>query len=245
MASNHTIHALMVGISENWWRAGIMPCVRSDLERDKPVAYIFWLADGPQGPVVVDTGFHPDYVAPEWAKGKNFVEPPALLRELGVKAEEVKTVIVTHFHQDHFTGLDYFPNANFIIQRAELEFWTGPLMRHEIFNKQIRPKVRPALEKLKQQGRIELVDGDLEIYPGLQLLKAGGHTPGSQMVALGDTTNVASRICNVAGAGEIVVSESTVRKVRNAALPFQALAPVTVKGKEEPLLLYRLDWREA
>ena len=32
MASNHTIHALMVGMSENWWRAGIMPCVRSDVE---------------------------------------------------------------------------------------------------------------------------------------------------------------------------------------------------------------------
>lgn len=28
-----------VGMSENWWHAGIMPCVRSDLERDKPVAY--------------------------------------------------------------------------------------------------------------------------------------------------------------------------------------------------------------
>jgi glyoxylase-like metal-dependent hydrolase (beta-lactamase superfamily II) len=70
------------------------------------------------------------------------------------------------------------------MQRAELEFWTGPLMRHEIFDKQIRPKVRPALEKLKQAGRLELVDGDFELYPGLELLKAGGHTPGSQMVAL-------------------------------------------------------------
>ena len=50
MTSHHTIHALMVGMSENWWRAGIMPCLRSDLERDKPVAYIFWLIDGPTVP---------------------------------------------------------------------------------------------------------------------------------------------------------------------------------------------------
>lgn len=57
-------------------------------------------------------------------------------------------------------------------------------MRHEIFDKQIRPKVRPALERLMQEGRIELIDGDCELYPGLELLKAGGHTPGSQMVAL-------------------------------------------------------------
>jgi Metal-dependent hydrolases of the beta-lactamase superfamily II len=176
MTLNHSIHALMVGMSENWWRAGIMPCVRSDLERDKPVAYIFWLVEGPNGPVVVDTGYHPDYVAPEWAKGKNFIDAPTLLRELGVKAEEIKTVIVTHFHQDHFTGFDYFPSAKFVMQRAELDFWTGPLMRHEIFDRQIRPKVRPALERLRQEGRIELIDGDVELYPGLELLKAGGHT---------------------------------------------------------------------
>jgi glyoxylase-like metal-dependent hydrolase (beta-lactamase superfamily II) len=184
MTSNHSIHALMVGMSENWWRTGIMPCVRSDLERDNPVAYIFWLLEGPQGAVAVDTGYHPDYVAPEWAQGKDFIEPPALLAQLGVKADEIKTVIVTHFHQDHFTGLDYFPNAKFVMQRAELEFWTGPLMHHDIFAKQIRPKVRPALERLQQQGRIELIEGDVELYPGLELLKAGGHTPGSQMVAL-------------------------------------------------------------
>jgi glyoxylase-like metal-dependent hydrolase (beta-lactamase superfamily II) len=194
MALDHTIHALMVGMSESWWRAGIMPCVRSDLERDKPVAYIFWLIDGPNGPVVVDTGYHPDYVAPEWAQGKNFIEPPALLRKIGVKAEEVKTVIVTHFHQDHFTGMDYFPAAKFVIQRAELEFWTGPLMRHEIFDRQIRPRVRPALERLKGEGRIHLVDGDFELYPGLELLKVGGHTPGSQMVAL-DTEQGKAVLC--------------------------------------------------
>ena len=191
MALNHSIHALMVGMSENWWRAGIMPCVRSDLERDKPVAYIFWLVEGPNGPVVVDTGYHPDYVAPEWAKGKNFIDAPTLLRGLGVKAEEIKTVIVTHFHQDHFTGFDYFPSAKFVMQRAELDFWTGPLMRHEIFDRQIRPKVRPALERLRQEGRIELIDGDIELYPGLELLKAGGHTPGSQMVALQTATGKA------------------------------------------------------
>jgi hypothetical protein len=47
---------MMVGISENWWRAGMMPCLSSDLERDKPVAYIFWLIEGIYSPVVVDTG---------------------------------------------------------------------------------------------------------------------------------------------------------------------------------------------
>jgi len=184
MAANHSVHALMVGTSESWWRAGIMPCLRSDVDRDKPVAYIFWLIEGPHGPIVVDTGYHPDYVAPEWAAGKQFIEPPSLLAEVGIKSDEIDTVIVTHFHQDHFTGFDYFPKARFVIQRDELEFWTGPRMRHKILDNQIRPKVRPALERLKQEGRIELIDGDHELYAGLDLIKAGGHTPGSQMIAL-------------------------------------------------------------
>jgi glyoxylase-like metal-dependent hydrolase (beta-lactamase superfamily II) len=184
MTTNHSVHAMMVGMSESWWRSGIMPCLRSDVDRDKPVAYIFWLIEGSNGPIVVDTGYHPDYVAPEWAHGKQFVEPPKLLAEVGIKSDEVKTVIVTHFHQDHFTGFDYFPKAKFVIQRAELEFWTGPRMRYQVLDSQIRPKVRPGLERLKQQGRIELIDGDHELYAGLNLLKAAGHTPGSQMIAL-------------------------------------------------------------
>ena len=41
---------------------------------------------------------------------------------------------------------------------------------------------------------MDLVDGDVELYPGLQLLKAGGHTPGSQMVAL-DTAAGKAVLC--------------------------------------------------
>lgn len=194
MGAKHTVHAMLVGISESWWRSGIMPCLRSDADRDKPVGYIFWLIDGPNGPIVVDTGYHPDYVAPEWAQGKQFIEPPKLLAQAGFRADDIETVIVTHFHQDHFTGFDYFPKAKFVIQKAELEFWTGPRMRHKVLDSQIRPKVRPGLAQLQGAGRIELVDGDHELYPGLNLLKAGGHTPGSQMIAI-DTAAGRAVLC--------------------------------------------------
>ena len=40
------------------------------------------------------------------------------------------------------------------------------------------------MQQLKQEERIQLIDGDVELYPGLELLKAGGHTPGSQMISL-------------------------------------------------------------
>lgn len=194
MPSNHAIHAVMVGIGENWLRSGIMPCVRSDIGRNEPVAYILWTVDGPDGAVIVDTGYHPDYVTAQWAQEKQFIEPPTLLAEIGVSADDVRTVVVTHFHQDHFTGFDFFPKASFVIQRAEYEFWTGPLMRYEYLNKIIRPKVRPALDRMMREGRVRLVDGDVELQPGLEVIKAGGHTPGSQMVVV-ETSSGKAVLC--------------------------------------------------
>ena len=161
MTSHHTIHALMVGMSGRTGGArGSCPAcaaIWSAINRLPIFSGSSTARTVPSSSIPVTI---PTTLRRSGRRGKNFIEPPALLREIGVKAEEVKTVIVTHFHQDHFTGLDYFPTAKFVIQRAELEFWTGPLMRHEIFDRQIRPRVRPALEKLKQDGRIELVDGD-------------------------------------------------------------------------------------
>ena len=181
---DHAIFAMTVGIAENWRHSGIMPCIRSDAERDEPVPYIIWCIETPDGPVVVDTAYHPDYVTAEWAQGNQFMEPSRLLGELGMRPEDVATVIVTHFHVDHFTGFDFFPKANFVIQKDEYDFWTGPMMRFDYLNKLVRPKVRPALQRLVDDGRVTLVDGDHELVPGVELLKAGGHTPGSQMVAV-------------------------------------------------------------
>ncbi len=66
-----------------------------------------------------------------------------------------------------------------------------------------------------------------------------------QYAAIGDTTNVASRICNVAKAGEILLSEQTLAKLQHRELPLEELPPVRVKGKAELLQLYRLDWQRA
>ena len=71
-----------------------------------------------------------------------------------------------------------------------------------------------------------------------------GSTRLIQYAAIGDTTNVTSRICNVAQAGEIVISHETYVRLANLNLPFEKLPPTKVKGKEEPLTLYKLLWRD-
>lgn len=57
--------------------------------------------------------------------------------------------------------------------------------------------------------------------------------------AIGDTTNLASRLEGVAAPGDIVVSESTSRLVQGT-IRVEPLPPVEVKGKTEPVPLYKI-----
>ena len=63
-----------------------------------------------------------------------------------------------------------------------------------------------------------------------------------QFAAIGDTTNVSARVCTAAQEGEILISEATRRRLRTGRFALEALPPVAVKGKTEPLYLHRAGW---
>ena len=87
----------------------------------------------------------------------------------------------------------------------------------------------------------------IAIHIGLNTGPAAAGNIGSermlQYAAIGDTTNVASRICGVAAAGEILIAERTAAALPEGRFALEAMAPVRVKGKDEPLRLYRLHWQ--
>ncbi|HEX7837126.1 MAG TPA: adenylate/guanylate cyclase domain-containing protein [Kofleriaceae bacterium] len=66
-----------------------------------------------------------------------------------------------------------------------------------------------------------------------------GSTRALQYTAIGDAMNVASRLVNVAGSGEIIVSEDTYRHIASR-VEATALPPVKVKGKAEELKVFRI-----
>lgn len=88
----------------------------------------------------------------------------------------------------------------------------------------------------------------IQIHIGINTGKVAAGNIGSekliQYAAIGDTTNVTSRICGVAKAGEILISQSTFDKFEEQSFPLEKLDPVLVKGKEYPLQLYRLLWEK-
>jgi adenylate cyclase len=63
-----------------------------------------------------------------------------------------------------------------------------------------------------------------------------------QYATIGDATNVASRICGAAGRGEVVVDAVTAERARAAGIEVVPLGPTTLKGKTEPMPLFRVAY---
>jgi N-acyl homoserine lactone hydrolase len=130
--------------------------------------------------VLVDTG--PDPVRAAAAGFRVDGNPrQALLSALarrGRRPADVDFIIHTHLHYDHMQNDGVFPRAAVVVQEREARWAAGPAA--DVFCAGVAD-FRSALG-----GRLRLVDGDLELLPGLRLVLTAGHTPGHQAV-LADT----------------------------------------------------------
>jgi N-acyl homoserine lactone hydrolase len=83
------------------------------------------------GPILVDTGFAASVATkPSESLGRAVgalttirMTPeqavPAQLRARGVDPEDVRLILMTHLHFDHASGIEQFPHATFLVDRAE------------------------------------------------------------------------------------------------------------------------------
>ncbi len=99
------------------------------------------------------------------------------------------------------------------------------------------------------QGRSE-GHPELKIHIGVNtgLVAAGnvGSEHYIQYATLGDATNMASRICDLAGPDEIYLSEATIERLDGRLeWPVDDLGALEVKGREEPIRLFKLCWNGA
>ena len=151
--------------------------------------FSFMLARRGDRNVLIDTGFMQDEHSSGFSRKfgiPNWISPVRMLSEIGVAAEAITDIVITHAHFDHMGSIAEFPNARIIIQKSELLSWYEAIAlppRFGYLTAIIDPdNLRTALEA-SIEHRVTLVDGDKDnVLPGIHVRLAAGHTHGQQFV---------------------------------------------------------------
>jgi len=169
---------------------------------------VFLIEHPVQGPVLVDTGYARDAaggVTRTMGRASAIIfdhrpyDLDALLGRAGVRAGDVRTVVMTHLHTDHVAGRERFPGATFVADRRE--WLAGDRGGHGLSSGgYVTSMIRPITRR-------ELVDYDgpraaplgpfehtVDLFGdgSVTLISTPGHTPGHQsvLVRLGGGTEV-------------------------------------------------------
>jgi len=169
------------------WERRIAP----DEKNRIPLALRCMLVEHDDGLVLVDTGignkddakFRDIYgVENAGAGGRTLLEDA--LGALGHTPDDVRWVINTHLHFDHAGGNTYrdaaaggeirvsFPHARYVVQRGELNF---ALHTNERTAGSYLPPNFASID-------FRLVDGEVELLPGIRCLPTPGHVPFHQSI---------------------------------------------------------------
>jgi class 3 adenylate cyclase len=100
--------------------------------------------------------------------------------------------------------------------------------------------MRAAVEALGAEHATPMPRFHISVNTGPAFVGSVGAAGRRTFSAIGDTTNLGSRLLGAAGAGEIVVGEATWSRLADAARG-EALDPLRVKGKREPVRAWRLE----
>ncbi len=117
----------------------------------------------------------------------------AELAEEGITRESITDVVLTHLHFDHCGGVfrlvdgkpePTFPSARHWVQKRQWDWAMNPSERD-------RASFRTDdFKALQESGKLELIDGQSEIMPGVRVTPISGHTPGQQLVEFHTPTGV-------------------------------------------------------
>jgi glyoxylase-like metal-dependent hydrolase (beta-lactamase superfamily II) len=200
------IHALHAGMQKLDGGAmfGVVPKplwekrIAADERNRIPLAMRCLLVETAAALVLIDNGagnkedekFHHIYAVENAAS--DVLAFPTRLEEalalVGYRPDDIDIMLDTHLHFDHAGGNTRraadggvelsFPRARYIVQRGELE-WSRSR------NERIRASYFPHnFEPVVSAGRMDLVEGDVEIVPGIRVLRTPGHTPHHQSVLI-------------------------------------------------------------
>jgi adenylate cyclase len=97
--------------------------------------------------------------------------------------------------------------------------------------------------ELRQEGLNEIGVG-IGLHTGEATVGYIGSERRSEYTAIGDTVNTAARLESNARGGEILVSDATAKAARSR-YKLKTREPITVKNREQPVILWEVDWQRA
>jgi N-acyl homoserine lactone hydrolase len=183
-------------LDKSWLTAG------RDMGKWITIPVPMFLVDHPKGIFIYDTGMNPEvaknaleYWGPVAKVFVPHMKPDQALdkqvKALGYDLEDVKYIALSHMHLDHAGGMTLFPNATFIVRKAELQtaWWPESFQRGAYILKDY--------QDTRGYKYIELGNEDYDVFGdgSVVVIDSKGHTQGHQSV-----------IVTLANSGKIVLT---------------------------------------
>ena len=138
--------------------------------------------------VLVDTGIGENYNE-KFFEMFEIDKSTSLLKSLNsrsLKPDDITKVVLTHLHFDHCGGncskdengelKPTFPNATYYFQQDEFEYAKKPDPRSR------GSYLAQNWQAIEESDQVQLISGNQEIIPGVEVFTTGGHTQNHQIV---------------------------------------------------------------
>lgn len=106
------------------------------------------------------------------------------MKAAGLDPATVSTVVISHFHPDHISGLwvketnaQVFPNAEIMMGEVEYKFWTDPALVEKL-PEAARGNVKRIQAAFPTWKNIKQYNDGAELVPGVKAIATPGHTIG-------------------------------------------------------------------
>lgn len=107
------------------------------------------------------------------------------LASLGLLAEDIDYVLMTHMHADHASGLTKLENEQYISTFPNAKILLSSTEWNEVRQPNIRSRNTYWKENWEAiQSQVETFENELEVFPGIRMIHTGGHSDGHSIIKL-------------------------------------------------------------